>query len=184
MPVLSTRSVFWKVRSGRSAQPTFFKHGWSEAFQNLFLDVRKIEDLVPELVGVDHGHRTKRLKASSHGTLAGPNAANHAQHGDDFSLWLGKQRMKDSKRRMELGRISFGGLEESGNEEVCEEALPGRPNQKGLEECGNIVPSHAAGVNNQDVFILRPPFSASSGRTKTGWQKNGGQKNEGGRISS
>lgn len=45
-----------------------------------------MEDLVPELVGVDHGDRTKRLKASSHGTLAGPDAANHAQNGDDF--WL------------------------------------------------------------------------------------------------
>ena len=106
---------------------------------------------MPALVGVDHGDRTKRLKASSHGTLAGPDAANHAQHGDDFSLWLGKQRMKDSKRRKELGRNSFEGLGESGNEEVCEEALPGRPNQKGLKECGNIVPSHAAGVNDQDA---------------------------------
>ena len=84
--------------------------------------------------------------------------------------------MKDSKRRKEPGRNSFEGLGESGNEEVCREALPGRPNQKGLEECSNIVPSHAAGVNNQDVFIFRPPFSASSGQTKTGWQKNGGQK--------
>ncbi|GDY07774.1 hypothetical protein LBMAG52_12600 [Planctomycetia bacterium] len=65
-----------------------FKHGWPEAFQNPFLDVRKIEDLVPALVCVDHGDRTKGLKASSHGTLAGADAANHAQHGDDFSLWL------------------------------------------------------------------------------------------------
>ena len=56
--------------------------------------------------------------------------------------------MKDSKRRKELGRNSFEGLGESGNEEVCREALPGRPNQKGLEECGNIVPSLWAGVND------------------------------------
>lgn len=57
---------------------------------------------MPASVGVDHGDRTKRLKASSHGTLAGPDATNHAHHGDDF--WQCTQGMKDSKRRKEPGR--------------------------------------------------------------------------------
>ena len=61
-----------------------FKNGWSEALQNPFLNVWKVEDLMTELVGVDYGHRTKRLQASSHGTFAGPNAANHPNDGYDF----------------------------------------------------------------------------------------------------
>lgn len=62
-----------------------------------------------QLVGVNHGDWTKRLQASSHGTFSRPDAANHAHHGDDF--WQGTQGMKDSTRRKEPGRISFGGLE-------------------------------------------------------------------------
>jgi hypothetical protein len=109
-----------------------FKHGWSEAFQNPFLDVRKIEDLMPELVGVDDGHWTKRLKASSHGTFAGPNAANHSHNG--YDVWLRKQWKKDSKRRMNLGRNSFEGSGGSRNEEVCRGASGWYANQNGLPE--------------------------------------------------
>ena len=38
---------------------------------------------------------------------------------------------------------------------------------------GDIVPSHAAGVNDQDVRIYGLSFFANSDRTKTGWQNGG-----------
>ena len=63
-----------------------FKHGWPEAFQYPFLDVRKMQDLVPELVSVDHGHGTECLQVPSHGAFAGPDAANHSHHG--YDSWL------------------------------------------------------------------------------------------------
>ncbi len=123
-----------------------FKHGWSEAFQNPFLDVRKIEDLMPELVGVDHGDRTKRLKASSHGTFSGADAANHAQNGDDF--WQCTQGMKDSKRRKEPGRNVDRRIWELANQSVRLGAFQSRPARKAGGRVANIVPSGQAGVNN------------------------------------